>query len=189
MIRAIAAAAREEVLSTKSRKVPSEIERLTTAFHSWQDGLARLGECIAEFQRAEDVLSICISAMIGSGEKIGKIVTSEMSYRAKVSVYRALFIHHLNGKELPKDISGLVSRLYWAEEERNTLVHSIWDASEDQPEAIERQKASCRKKGLVIDQAHVTPDDLRELARLYEGIATDLIYLTRKNLPKVAIRL
>ena len=72
-----------------------KIEKLALALTSWENGLARLGECMIEFQRIEDALSICISAMIGRNRKIGEIVTCEMSFRAKVSIFSALFLHYL----------------------------------------------------------------------------------------------
>ena len=66
-----------------------EIDKLVQALTSWEQGLARLGECIVQFQVIEDALSICISAMIGRSRKVGGIVTSEMSFRARLSVYGA----------------------------------------------------------------------------------------------------
>lgn len=160
-----------------------------TALRSWKSGLARLGECISEFQRMEEVLSICISAMIGKSRKVGKILTSEMSFRAKVAVFRALFIHHYGDSPLPKDILELVARLNWAEQERNTLVHSLWDASEKNPEFIRRKKTACRKDGLITHHEHITPDELEALSRLYEGITTDLIYLVQEHLPKINVKI
>jgi len=155
-----------------------EHKNLVIALASWETGLAKLGECIVQFQRIEEVLSICISSMIGRSRKIGKIVTTEMSYRARVAVFRALFIHHLDADKLHGDILELITRLNWAEQERNSLVHSLWDASEEFPETIMRSKAACRKQGLKVDKEHITPEDLEDLVNLYEGIATDLIYLT-----------
>ena len=163
-------------------------EKLVTALMSWENGLNKLGKCIVQFQLIEEVLSVCISSMVGRSRKIGKIVTTEMSYKARVAVYRALFIHHFGTDSLPDDILELISRLNWAEQERNSLVHSLWDASEEFPETIMRSKAACRKKGLNVDKEHIRPEELEDLANLYEGIATDLTYLTERYLPKVKIK-
>ena len=93
---------------------PKKIDELIQALASWEEGLARLGECIVQFQRIEDALSICISAMIGRSRKVGEIITSEMSYRARVSVYGALFLYSLKADILPEDVADLIKRLYWA---------------------------------------------------------------------------
>jgi hypothetical protein len=162
-----------------------KIDKLVQALTSWEEGLARLGECIVQFQRIEDALSICISAMIGRNRKVGEIVTSEMSFRARVSVYGALFLHSLKVEALPQDIVELIRRLHWAEQERNTLVHSLWDASESKPDSIRREKKAIRKRVFSIAQEHFTPEDLDDLTHLFEGIITDLFYLTSEHLPKL----
>lgn len=164
-----------------------ELEKLTTAILSWEEGISHLGHCIVEFQRIEKVLASCITGLAGAEQDIGKILTSEMSYRAKVSIYRSLFFYRWSNDELPEDITQLIGRLHWAEQERNTLVHSLWDASEEHPEYIKRGKTVCRKSGLNTQEEYYTPEDLDELSRLYEGISTDLIYLTELHLKDVEI--
>jgi hypothetical protein len=163
-------------------------QKLMTALNSWEEGMTKLGECIVKFQTIEEVLSACISAMIGRSRKIGKIVTAEMSYRARVSVYRALFVHHLGCDTLHEDVSELIKRLNWAEQERNSIVHSLWDASEEFPETIKRSKSVCRRQGLRIDEEHITPEEFEDLTNLFEGIVTDLIYLTELHLPRIKIK-
>jgi hypothetical protein len=98
------------------------IERWAKSLTSWEHGLARLGECVAHFQRIDEAPNICISALIGRGRKIGEIVTSEMSFRAKIAVYPALCHHALGVEKLPQELRELVARLHWAEQERNTIV-------------------------------------------------------------------
>ena len=166
-----------------------KLDKLVQALTSWEEGLARLGECIVQFQWIEDALSICISAMIGRSRKVGEIVISEMSFRARVSVYGALFLHSLKAEALPEDILELIQRLHWAEQQRNTLTHSLWDASESKPDSIRREKKAIRKRVFGIAEEHFTPDDLDDLNRLFEGIITDLFYLTSKHLPKIEGRL
>jgi hypothetical protein len=167
----------------------SNVAKLVQSLASWEDGLARLGECIVQFQRIEDAISVCISAMVGPSRKVGEIVTAEMSFRARVATFGALFAHSLKSDSLPEDITELISRLHWAEQQRNTLVHSLWDASESKPDSIRREKKSIRKSKLAVAEEHFTPDDLEELNGLLEGIVTDLFYLTSEHLPKIEKRL
>jgi hypothetical protein len=170
-------------------KKEKEIEKLAQVLTSWEKGLARLGECMIEFQRIEETLSICISAMIGRSRRVGEIVTCEMSFRAKVSTFSALFLHLLKVQSLPDDIINLIQRLYWAEQQRNILAHSLWDASEKQPETIRREKRAIRKRQFVVSEEHLTPDELADLSRMFEGVSTDLFYLTKEYLPGLQRRL
>jgi hypothetical protein len=164
---------------------PTKRERLMQALNSWEEGLARLGECVVQFQRIEEMLGICISTMIGRSRKVGEIVTSEMSFRGRVSVFGALFRHRLRGRPFPEDVVELLKRLHRAEEERNNLVHSIWDASEAKPETIRREKKAVRKTVFSVAREHRTPDELDDLNRMFEGIVEDLIYLTSEHLPNL----
>ena len=166
-----------------------EVEKLVQSLTSWEDGLARLGECIVQFQRIEDAVATCISAMVGRSRKVGEIITAEMSFRARVATFGALFAYSLKSSTLPNDITELISRLHWAEQQRNMLVHSLWDASESKPDSIRREKKSIRKSKLAVAEEHFTPEDLDDLNRLFEGIVTDLFYLTSNHLPKAEKRL
>ena len=127
--------------------------------------------------------------MIGRSRKVGEIVTSEMSYRAKVSIFAALFLDSLRKEALPDDIIELIKRLHWAEQERNTLVHSLWDASETKPDTIRREKKAIRKRVFGVAEEHFTPDELDDLNKTFEGILTDLFYLTSEHLPRIGKRL
>lgn len=57
------------------------------------------------------------------------------------------------------------------------------------PDTIRREKTSSKKGRLTVTEEHLTPDDLEELGRLFEGIATDLFYLTSKHIPKLEDKL
>jgi hypothetical protein len=166
-----------------------QMEKLEQVLRSWEEGLARFGECVVQFQRIEEALSICIAAMIGRSRKVGEIVATEMSFRARVATFGALFMHSLRAQKLPKDMVELIQRLYWAEQERNKLVHSLWDASESEPESICRSKQAIRKGGLIRTEEHYTLDDLHDLNQLFEGIVIDLFYLTSEHLPKLKKKL
>jgi hypothetical protein len=89
---------------------------------------------------------------------------------------------------LPNDVAELVKRLNWANEERNNLVHSIWDASETRPDTILRSKKAVRVNGLKAISEHVSPDELSELSDLFEGIVTDLFWLTATHFPKASLQ-
>lgn len=165
------------------------IERLAKSLASWEHGLARLGECIAHFQRVDEALNICVSALIGRSRKIGDIVASEMSFRSKVSVYSALCHSALGVAKLPEELRDLVARLHWAEQERNTISHSLWDASKKKPNTIRREKTSSKRGRLTITVELLTPEDLEDLGQIFEGVATDLVYLTGKHIRKIRGRL
>ncbi len=147
--------------------------------------MEHLGECIAYFQHIDQALNMCITDLVGCSRKVGKILTTEMSFREKVCVYSALCHHALGTQKLPDDLNELVQRLNWAEQERNKMSHSTWDVSDKLPETILRKKTSAKKGLISTMEEHYTPEDLEELRDLFEGIITDLFYLTQKHIPKL----
>lgn len=162
------------------------IKRWETSLTSWEDGVARMGKCVVNFQRIDQTLNMCIGDLIGCSRKVGEIVTSEMSFREKVVVYSALCHHALRPNKLPDDLHDLVKRLHWAEQERNKISHSLWDASEKFPETIGRKKTSASKGRLTTMEEQFTPDELEELGNLFEGVSTDLFCLTPLHIPKLS---
>lgn len=166
-----------------------ELDEAATHLQAWQEGMASFGECIVWFQHIEHTLCVCISVMAGMPDEIGLIVTSEMSYRVRVATFAGLAQHLAKAEALPEDLFELVKRLRWAEEERNRLVHSVWDLHEETPGLLRREKGALRKNKYTSDVEDFHPDDLAELRALYEGIVTDLVYLTGKQFPDLEDRL
>jgi hypothetical protein len=127
--------------------------------------------------------------MAGTTDEIGLIVTSQMSYKVRVTTYAGLAQHLVNATALPDDLAELVKRLWWAEEERNRLVHSIWDLCDENPGVLRREKGGLRKHKYTSDIEDFLPADLEELRDLYEGIVTDLVFLTGEQFPHLKEKL
>ena len=165
------------------------MDDVVASLQAWEVGVSYLAKSIIWFQRIENTLCTCISVLSGMNDEIGDIVTSEMSFRAKISILSALALYHSSTDDLHEDIQELIKRIRWAEQERNRLVHSMWDLSEDKPGTILREKASIRKSKHKVAQEDFTPEDLEDLRNLFEGINTDLIYLFSEHYPEFEERL
>ena len=140
------------------------------------------------FQRIEEVLSRCIIAMLGR-DRTGDIVTAELSFRAKVEVYSALFLYRSQLPKLPEDVAEVLGRVRAAEQRRNTIVHSLWDASIKDPTMIKREKRSVGKSGLSNVLEHIQPSELEDDIKDFENVAEDLWYVTDEHLPRESKRL
>lgn len=152
--------------------------------------MARIGEVIVHFQCIEEAISQCIAAMVSWERRIGEIVTSELSFRAKVDAFRALFLHRSRLANLPSDVTELIGRFHAAEQRRNVIVHSCWDANYHKPTTIKRQKVACKsKKGLHKVTQEIEPEKLEEDIRDFDGVADGLLYFMNECLPKYAKRL
>jgi hypothetical protein len=164
-------------------------KRNLTILESWRDGMMQLGEAIASFQFLEEKISDCIAALIGRDRKIGRIISSELSFRAKVSVFVVLFLHRTTLSKLPDDMRNFVGKLYEAEQRRNTIVHSCWDANFQKPSTIKRRKRVCRRDGFKEIREHVEPLELEENTKAFENLAEDLLFQMNKYAFKYVTRL
>lgn len=160
------------------------MDDVVASLQAWEVGMSYLAKSIIWFQYIENTLCTCISALSGMDENVGEIVTSEMSFRAKVSILSALSTFRSQADDPHEDIKDLIKRIRWAEQERNRLVHSMWDLNEDKPGTIVREKTAIRKGKHKIAQEDFSPEDLQDLKDLFEGINTDLIYLFSKHYPE-----
>jgi hypothetical protein len=165
------------------------IEEITADLNAWHSGMSNFAECLVWFQHIENTLGICICAFGAIDEEIGQIITAEMSFRAKVSVLGALASNASGQEDLHEDIKDLLNRVRWAEQERNRLVHSIWDLCDKKPGTIRREKRVIRKNKHRVDEENFDPEDFEELQGLFEGINTDLIYLFSEHYPDLEDRL
>ena len=166
-----------------------ELNDAVVSLQAWQEAMANLAESIVWFQHIEATLSICIAAFADMAEDLGEIVTSEMSFRTRIATLAALISHFSATGELHDDIKELLKRVRWAEQERNRLVHSMWELSEEKPGSIQRAKSAIRKNKHREEVEELVPDDLEELKDLFEGINTDLVYLLSEHYPQFKDRL
>jgi len=163
-----------------------EIEEARNSLLAWEEGMARFAESIVWFQRIEHTLSICISVFSSIDEQIGQIITARMSFKNRVDTLAALLSHYSGANGITDDVKELINRLRWAEQERNRLVHSMWELSEENPGQIERTKRTIKKNKHMAEEELYFPADFEELQGLYEGINTDLVFVLSKAYPHFA---
>ena len=160
-----------------------ELEDARNSLLAWDEGMTRFAESIVWFQNIEHTLSICICVFSRMDEQIGEIITARMSFKNRVDTLAALLSHYSDKKSMSDDVKQLINRLRWAEEERNRLVHSMWELSEENPGQIERTKRAIKKNKHQKEEELYFPADFEELQKLFEGINTDLVYLLSEAYP------
>lgn len=119
-----------------------------------------LGNTIILFEELDEQLSTAISFLLKRGDKIGRIVTAELSFRAKVNLFVALFKElRPQSKELA-EMHELAAGCLQIEEKRNQAVHSKWRNQLEGP-GMTRVKYTARGKLGLQQQAEIlTPVQL-----------------------------
>ena len=104
-----------------------------------------IGDVIIGFEELDDAISFAISGILNRGDDMGRIVTSQLSFRNKVDMFGALVKHDRPDSILAKLIDELCAGCLSVEEERNKIVHSKWSRSFEKP-GIQRSKFTARVK-------------------------------------------
>ena len=85
-------------------------------------------------------LAFAIWLMIGSDQRLGQVITAELSFSQKVSLFSSLY-RYRNNNRTTEDFKKLLGNLGKAEEDRNRVTHSIW-AKGLKPQSVTRIKST-----------------------------------------------
>lgn len=109
------------------------------------------------------------------GKRLGQIVTAQLSFRQKIDLLSSICEDKLNNPDELAKLDKVLSRVARAEQERNTIVHSVWTAYALN-ETTARIKATARRKtkGLKIKIENVSVRDLENIADNIARAAYDL---------------
>lgn len=137
--------------------------------------LQSIGDITVSFALLELALQMLVGSMLNENQKVGRIISVEMSFRNLRAVMISLFIekHGKDDQDFPK-LKALIKRSSEIEARRNQITHSIWGAGTE-PNAITRIKTTAKEKhGLKFDSENVTANDLANFANEIKVLVRDI---------------
>lgn len=136
--------------------------------------LRSIGKITAYFAKLELLVSFCIWSLIEGEQRLGQIVTAELSFSGKVALLSSLYRYRVNSPERLTELEELLDRVSQAEEKRNAMIHSFWGAGRTK-ETITRIKTTAkRSKGLKFHFQEMKVQELDEVADFIAGVAYDV---------------
>lgn len=135
--------------------------------------LARIGDITVSFALIESVIQGLAWSLLGREQRVGQIVTAELSFRGLRALTLSLY-RELRGEEARfHELKALMRRAERLETDRNQIVHSIWAAGEG--ETVMRIKTTAKEKqGFRFGFHPVTESDLRQVADDLKELAHDI---------------
>src|SRR3989344_6406300 len=128
------------------------------------DHLKALGRVVVNFNSLEVFLNFLIWILIGPDLKTGKIITSEVSFKGKITLLASLYRIKIKDIKKDSDVNGLIKRLIKAEDERNKVIHSSWVIDEKNTR-ITRYKITAKlKRGLKDEFEEMNDTDINKIA-------------------------
>lgn len=134
-----------------------------------------IGRIVAHCEALHMQMQFMVWALIGAPQRIGQIVTGGTPFKGTVRVLGALVVDRLRShSSLAGEFDQMLRCAEAVEEQRNTVVHSIWGGGGDSPQRIKMRVT--RKGGLVWDDAKCfRPEDLDAIADQTSELAAQLI--------------
>jgi hypothetical protein len=109
--------------------------------------LRALGRVTVNFQLTEMMLNMLTWMLISEDARIGKIITSNLSFSRVCDVFLSIVRLKADGQdELITEVEGLIKKASELEQERNTLVHSCYTVASATADRIDSNTPRIARK-------------------------------------------
>lgn len=132
-----------------------------------------LGTLCVNFSEIEDALQWLIGGLISRDATINAIVTSDLSFKARISLLKSLVIYRVSSisvspqakDQILNSLDSLSAKLGQMEEKRNSCIHSNWShiTKENSEFDVIRNKLTSRGKGLNKQEVVITKDEFEKI--------------------------
>lgn len=136
-----------------------------------EDIAKAIGDITLKFSLLEEIISNCISVLLG--REGGIIVTAGLPFSYSLRILKALYIQKYNigqDDDLPEKVKEMFIEVERANKSRNTIMHSFWHKG-DTEESLKRIKKQLSKRGLKIIAEQVDTEELVRIANEIERAA------------------
>jgi len=131
--------------------------------------ISALGSITVSFSTLELFISYFVWGLIGPDPKLGKIITSQMSFSRLLDLLSSLFKYRVHDDKKIETLKDLVTKAGQAEEKRNTYVHSSWWIEYGK---ISRSKITAKRKNGFNQQIQdISIKELKEEADFITNVA------------------
>jgi hypothetical protein len=181
--------------NTTDPKVPADLQAPGDLAYA-------IGGITLNFAYLEETLSYCVARLINpNDEKIGRTITTTLSFRSLIQLFEALYRHkridslgkepeasaistdtlHKIRAETEEGLRDLIQRLNDENDERNRIIHSLW-IPDPQTHDIHRFKVKLKlKKGLVETSTPITVEQILNTAERIRQLGEKLEVLAANN--------
>jgi hypothetical protein len=135
--------------------------------------LKNIGDITVSFALLESSVKTLASSLLGAGQRLGQIVTAELSFKAIRSLTVSLYLQRNGEDEQLGQLRDLIKRAAAAEEKRNKIIHSLWAAGNDE-DSITRMKITAKDRhGICFQFENVSVSQLLEFVGEIQMLAQD----------------
>jgi hypothetical protein len=132
--------------------------------------LKALGKITSRYALLEELIIGNINILVGGD--CASIVTAGLPFSRSLTILGAIYRQQNNleeNDEYPPLLKKLLTQSEKAEEERNKIIHSMWQNTHIRGALIRTKHNISRKKGLKIDREIVSPANLNDVADVIQN--------------------
>lgn len=138
------------------------------------DHLKHIGDITVSFALLESCLQTLAQSLLGAGQRLGQIVTAEVSFKALRALTVSLYLQRNGEDEHLEEFRALIKRAADAEDKRNQITHSLWAAGNDAASSTRIKTTAKERHGIRFHFENVTSEHLAEFARDIKVLAHDI---------------
>lgn len=136
--------------------------------------LSEIGDVTVSTALLESTLQRLAESLLGSGQRIGEIVTCELSFHRLLDVTRSLYLEREGKGAGVEELDQLLKRAEDLYARRNAVTHSIWAAGHDGYAATRIKLTARRSVGLSAAFEKIKPGQISSLARQMQELASEV---------------
>lgn len=136
--------------------------------------LKAIGDITESFALLENTLETMIGSMLNEKQRIGQIITAELSFKNLRALMISLYLERHGEEDADfATLKGLMNRAGRAEEKRNQITHSLWLAGDGA--TITRHKTTAKEKhGIRFQFEQLSINDLEAFAMEIKTLAEEI---------------
>jgi len=136
--------------------------------------LKHIGDITVSFAMLESVIQFFTWMLFADNQRIGQIVTSELSFNKLRALLISLYLERYREDDDFKTLRSLMQRAAAAEEKRNQITHSMWGAGGD-ADTITRIKTTAKEKhGFRFHDENISSEKLSSFVIEIKGLASEI---------------
>ncbi len=139
-----------------------------------KDHLTEIGDITVSFTLLEFQLQSLIGSLIYEHQRIGQIVTAELSFRNLRDLLISLYLERHGEDEDFEILQEFMKRSGKIEEKRNQITHSIWAGGKDKNHIIRIKTTAKEKHGISFKSEQFSVNDLSDFVKVIKVLSREL---------------
>jgi len=136
--------------------------------------LTQIGDITVSFALLELKIKLLTWSLISRNQKIGQIITAEMSFKNVRALLISIYLENFGECEKFQELKKLMTLASSIEERRNQITHSVWAAGKDINHITRIKTTAKESKGLQYKFEEISIDYLKEFSREIKQVATNI---------------